>query len=269
MNEPDRISKARMSAMVGIALLTCAAAVGGCSGTNDDYVTTQRLGQGLMVILPGIEGEGLLCHRVRRGLLIAGVDMALPIYRWGRPIPLAGPLLNQMDVSGNRLAGRKIAQMIVTYQDAHPGRPVYIIGHSGGGGVAVFAAEAMPEGRTVDGLVLLSASISSGYDLSKALSRCKKGIVNFYSKGDIGLLVIGTTLLGNVDGVRGPAAGAVGFGGKFPGLHEVAWRPEMARTGNLGGHAGTCESRFIKAYVAPWLGPARWGRRVSSLSSNP
>jgi len=267
MSEPNRRCGRRVQAVVvGAAVTASAMAAGGCSGANTDYVTSARLDRGLVILLPGIEGEGVLSHNVRGGLLRAGVDMALPIYQWGRPVPLAGLVLNQTDVAGNRLAARRVARMIVTYQDTHPNRPVYLVGHSGGGGVAVFSAEALPPGRSVDGLVLLSASISSGYDLSKALAHCKRGIVSFHSKGDVGLLVVGTTLVGNVDGVHGPAAGAVGFEHSFPGLHEVGWSPEMARYGNLGGHSGTCEPRFVSRYVAPWIKGGAWPGRSSAIT---
>ncbi|OPX25050.1 MAG: hypothetical protein B1H04_00830 [Planctomycetales bacterium 4484_123] len=243
---------------IGVILAGAGVWLAGCGPVNEQYVGPARLEHGLVIILPGIEGEGPLSYSVRQGLLDADIQAALPIYRWGRPVPLAGPLLNQMDEQGNRLAAGRIARMIVDYQDTHPGRPVHLVGHSGGGGVAVFAAEALPPGRQVEGLVLLSASISSGYDLSKALAHCRKGIVNFYSKGDVGFLVLGTTVFGNVDGVRGPAAGAVGFKYPRPGLYQVGWRAEMAGSGHLGGHAGTTASGFVERYVVPWIRAASW-----------
>jgi len=248
-----------------MALAVCLLAQGGC--TNGEvggqmYMGPERLSQGLVVILPGIEGEGVGSFGVRTGLLAGGVKAALPVFRWGRPIPLAGPLLNQTDVHGNRLAGQRIARMVVNYQDAHPGRPVYLVGHSGGGGVAVFAAEAMPPGRSLEGLILLSASLSSGYDLSDALAHCRKGIVNFHSKGDVAFLMIGTTLVGNVDGVRGPSAGAIGFERKYPRLYQVPWSPEMAAAGNFGGHADTTHAPFVSKFVAPWILADTWPVRM-------
>ncbi len=239
-------------------LVTVAVAAVGCSPTNEEFVTPQRLQQGLVVILPGIEGEGPLSYGLRDGLLRAGLGAALPIYRWGRPIPIAGPLLNQVDVIGNRLVAEKIAQMILDYQETYPGRPVHLVGHSGGGGVAVFSAEALPEGHSVDGLVLLSASISRNYDLTKALSRCRKGIVNFYSAGDIALLGVGTTVVGNVDGGHGPSAGLSGFERSFPGLYQVSWESEMGSADALTAHTDTVGSSFVRSYVAPWVLAASW-----------
>ena len=240
--------------LVSLSILT----LSGCSPTNKELVTPERLEHGLVLILPGIEGEGTLSYNIRKGLLKAGVSAALPIYRWGRPVPLAGPILNQMDVIGNRLVAKRIAQYIVDYQDSHPFAPVYIIGHSGGGGIAVFTAEELPDGRMIDGLILLSASISKGYDLSKALQHCRKGIVNFYSKKDVGLLGVGTTVVGNVDGVRGPSAGLTGFDNSYPKLYQIPWSKDMESAGNYGGHADSTNPEFVKEYVAPWVMGIGW-----------
>lgn len=228
----------------------------GCSPTNEEYVTDVRLAEGLVVILPGIEGEGTNSYNIRRGLLSAGVRSALPIYRWGRPIPLAGVLLNQTDFIGNRLAAGRIARFIENYQDSHPDKPVWMIGHSGGGGIAVFAAEELEENRKIDGLVLLSASISGNYDLTKALRHCRRGIVNFYSGRDE---ILGATIfVGNVDGGRARSAGLGGFDRSPSGLHEVPWHSGMTASGNHGGHMDSAGSRFVKRYVAPRMMGSGW-----------
>ena len=253
----------RILAVLGLCLATAA----GCP-SNKEYMTETRLANGLVIILPGIEGESPLNHGIRDGLDLAGVGHGLPIYAWGRPVPGIGPLLNQMDFIGNRLAGAGVAQMVMDYQDSHPGKPVYLVGHSGGGGVAVFAAEALPEGRKLDGLVLLSASISSPYNLTKALSRCHNGIVNFYNPDDIGLLGIGTTVVGNVDGARGPAAGLGGFDKPRPGdpsakqlaytrVFQVQVTPGMTG-GNDDPHAAVTRANFVSAYVARWVLAGNW-----------
>jgi pimeloyl-ACP methyl ester carboxylesterase len=253
-----------LSVLLSMAVLAC-----GCSGSgNARFETTDRLSNGLIIILPGIEGESALNHQIRDGMVAGGVYRALPIYSWGRPVPIAGLLLNQMDFIGNRLEGRRIARMIAAYQDNYPGRPVYLIGHSGGGGVAVFAAEAMEEDRKIDGLVLLSASISSAYDLTKAMNHCRNGILNIYSKADVGFLIVGTTVAGNVDGIRGPAAGAISFDKPrandkaekqqaYQKLYEMELTGEAA--GGLGGaHASTTRSGFVATYVVPWVTSPTW-----------
>ncbi len=246
----------------------------GCNGENAKYMTEERLERGLVIILPGIEGESEANHNIRRGLISAGVYQAMPIHNWGRPIPVIGMAINQVDFLGNRIAGQGISDMIVKYQDEYPGRPVFIVGHSGGGGVAVFAAEGLPEGRQVDGLILLSASISRGYDLTKALSHCKNGIVNFYNKSDGGLLAVGTTILSNVDGGKGPSAGLDGFdvpdendGAKKRVAYSKLYQIQVTdRGGNA--HFSTTKVNFVATYVSPWISSSWPATGTSVISYN-
>lgn len=259
-----RMEMIRTSVLLAICGMILAA---GCNGSNALYTTEDRLDKGLVIILPGIEGESELNHNIRRGLVMAGLDCALPIYSWGRPIPGVGMILNQVDFIGNRLAGVRIAKSIEQYQQDHPGRPVYVIGHSGGGGVAVFVAEGMTEGKQIDGLVLLSASLSAGYDLTKALSRCKNGIANFYNEGDVGLLGVGTMIAGNVDGVHGPSCGLNGFD-KLPNnasqekklaylkLHQINMSYGM--TGGGDPHTAVTRPGFVSLHIAPWVSGGPW-----------
>ena len=246
-------------------LLLAAVLAAGCD-SNGEFMTDARLENGLVIILPGIEGESELNQNVRRGLVAAGVERAIPIHSWGRPIPIAGVLINQVDFLGNRLAGIGVADVIKNYQDSHPGKPVYVIGHSGGGGVAVFTAEALPEDRKIDGLILLSASISSAYNLTKPLSRCKNGIVNFYNPDDAGLLGIGTTVMGTVDGTHGPSAGLIGFDAPrdrdkedkkaaYRKLYQVKLTGS-ARDGDP--HTSTTHVDFVATNVAPWVLADSW-----------
>ncbi|MCJ7543550.1 MAG: lysophospholipase [Phycisphaerae bacterium] len=241
-------------------------AAAGCADGNKPFMTADRMNRGLMVILPGIEGESGLNHDIRRGLINGGLMCAMPIQSWGRPVPLAGPLLNQMDIIGNRIAAAGIADMIADYQTQYPDRPVYVVGHSGGGGIAVFVAEALPKDVMIDGLVLLSASMSSAYDITKALGHCRKGVLNIYSKADVGLLIVGTVLAGNVDGIRGPATGAIGF--DRPSSRSSAERVQAYQKlfqleltsahGSDDAHGSTTRRGFVSRYVAPWLTATSW-----------
>ena len=248
-------------AAVALAL----AAVAGCAH-NEQFLTAGRLNRGLVVILPGVEGASRLNRSIRRGLDNAGVAYAMPIHSWGRPVPFLGVLINQMDFLGNRLSAIGVARMIMNYQDSHPGRPVFIVGHSGGGGIAVFAAEGLPEDRKIDGLVLLSASISSAYNVTKALTRCRRGIVSFYNPADAGALGLGTTLLGNVDGIHGPSAGLIGFDEAGPRDRDetklaYARLYQLRLTGDAAvdnPHAAATDEGFVAANVAPWLLSDRW-----------
>lgn len=248
-------SKARLLA---VCLLSAGLTLG-CSGASrGKYGGEARLERGLILVLPGIEGPGPLSSSILDGLIDAGADQAVIVYRWGRPVPVAGMVMNEVDFVGNHAAGKRLAKYIEKYQDRHPGQPVYLIGHSGGGGVAVFAAESLSKDHAVDRIVLLSPSISADYNLDKALRHTRGGIVNFWSPNDVGVLVLGTSLLGNVDGGHGPAAGAIGFKSdedslERSGLHQVEWNPAMEGSGNYGGHTDSAGREFVTSYVAPWI----------------
>ena len=254
----------------GMGMICITVICAGCEvDTAGRYMTDVRKENGLVIILPGIEGESEFNHNIRRGLVSAGSYRAMPIYNWGRPIPGLGMLLNQMDVLGNRAAGKRIAQMIEQYEDAYPGRPVYIIGHSGGGGVAVFAAEELSKEYKIDGLVLLAASISDGYNLTKALNNCRNGIVNFYNPSDGGLLGVGTTLMGNVDGARGAAAGLNGFIKQPNKLYQIKVTDSMTAASGGGSHDAATRPRFVATYVAPWVLSSRWPPAATTTNYNP
>ncbi len=237
-------------ALAALLLLT------GCGmNSKSRFMASTRRENGLVIILPGIEGESGFNHNIRRGLVAAGCYRALPIYNWGLPIPGVGLIVNQSSL-GKKAVGKAIAKEIESYQDNYPGRPVYVIGHSGGGGIAVFVAEGMSEGRKLDGLVLLAASISNNYNVGKALAHCENGIVNFHNPGDIGLLGVGTTIIGNVDGGHGPSAGLTGFKVSHPKLFQIRVSRTMA--GRSGAHEATTRPHFVSRHVAPWVLTSNW-----------
>ncbi len=255
-----------MLAVAPLLLTALTVLAGGC-GTggsldpvNNKYVTEAHKERGLVIVLPGIEGISPANMEVRRGLLNAGIQRAIMIYSWNRP----GVLVNQVDFVGNRIAGAFVARVISNYQDQYPGRPVHVVGHSGGGGVAVFAAESLEQGRTVDGLILLSASISAGYDLSKALRHVEGRIVNFYNPADTALLGTGTTLMGTVDGAHTASAGLNGFTRNYPGLVEY-------RVHSYGGdpHFAVTKQSFVASRVAPLLGPDAAPRTLATDGETP
>ncbi len=240
---------------VAAAVVVSASFTTGCLPSH--LMTESRLEQGLVIILPGIDGPGLNTAGVTDGLEKGGVEMGVMTHAWGWPIPGIGMMLNQTDTIGARAAGQRVAQMVADYKREHPGKPAYIIGHSGGGAVAVFAAESMPAGQTVDGLVLLSASISAGYNLSRALGNCRSGILNYYSHND-GILPATEGISQTVDGVRGTSAGLSGFRRSSGRLYQMGWSGRMTRYGNGGSHMASCSSAFIAQFIAPWIASRDW-----------
>ena len=221
-----RLTTAAMLLLVGTCLATT-----GCEELS--YGSPERMARGLVIILPGIEGESMANHEIRRGLARGGIDYALVIHNWGFPIPGIGLLVNQTDVEGNRRAADTLAQRIAVYQTDYPDRPVFLVGHSGGGGVAVFALEALSRtggGKPVEAAFLLSASLSASYPLDGALRMTKRGIVNVSNRDDVVLLGSGTATFGNIDGGHGDSCGRTGFSRRYPNLYEMRITAEMFGT---------------------------------------
>jgi pimeloyl-ACP methyl ester carboxylesterase len=232
----------------------------------EEWLSPARADRGYTIVLPGVEGTSCRNISIAKGLVEAGHPAAIEVRDWTTGHIFLWPY-HLMAYERNRQQAREIAQQIVAYQDRHPGRPVTLIGHSGGAAMAVLILEALPADRQVTQAVLLAAAISSDHDLTTALSRTEHGILNFYSKGDVGYLVLGTLALGTIDRQHSISAGASGF--HVPAhlsdeqrrlyetrLHQVPYQLSMLRSYNLGGHFSVTSSKFVTDWVAPRLAVA-------------
>lgn len=234
--------------------------VGGCKA---EWTLPERYERGLVIVLPGIEGVSGLNLRLCDALDQGGVDYAIELRSWAG---IFGPLGNQRDEVRNRRIAANISERIVEYQDEHPDKPVIVIGHSGGTAIAVWTAEAMPEDRSVDGVILLSSSLSAKYDLLPALEKSGRGIAHFYSRDDGVLLGVGTRTAGTMDGTHSRAAGRHGFDvpdsmslWAYERLYQIVWTPELRKLGVRGGHTGFTTQRFAETVLAPMVMNGPWG----------
>jgi len=237
------------------------ALAGGC--TRQPYLTPERQAKGLVVVLPGIEGESPLNRAICRGLDAGGVDWGIELADWTSPW---GPLMNLRAEISNRQKAREIAVRVAEYKFAHPDNPVVLVGQSGGGAMALWIAECMPEGRDIDGIVLLAPAISPGYMVDFALSKTSRGVLNFYSEKDWLFLGVLTTIYGTMDGEHTSSAGRVGFlvpvssarPKTYDRLFQIAWHEQMAFVGHTGGHLASSAESFVRLYVAPFVLARQW-----------
>lgn len=248
---------------IGFAL---AAIVGGmlpgCSYFQN-LDSADRAGRGITFVLPGIEGKSYFNSNIAQGLANGGVDTTIEVYDWTTGwLPLA--LYHLRGSERNREQAQKLAARIVEYQNSHPGLPVNLVGHSGGGAMSLLTLEELPADHKVNCVVLLAAAISPDYDLRPVLPKTDQGVWNYHSLGDGFYLVAGTTAAGTVDGKHMPSAGALGF--KLPEnltdseralfaskLHQVPYQPEMLLSGNYSGHLGPTMPNFVATHIAPLL----------------
>ncbi|WP_320046853.1 alpha/beta fold hydrolase [uncultured Ilyobacter sp.] len=232
-------------------------------GCRTPTASEARYRRGVVFVLPGIEGRSIWNRNIVRGLDDGGVSSAIEIYDWTSVIP-GNLLVNLTDLQRNREQARLLAERIVEYHQHNPGRPVHLVGHSGGGGVAVLALEQLPPGESVDMAILLAPALSPEYDLTTALCRARYGICNFYSDYDVSFLKVGTSLFGPIDREHGVSAGAVGF--RLPEdlsdwaqelydarLRQMAWDEQLKRAGADGTHLGWASRRFAASYLAPLI----------------
>jgi len=250
--------------LAAVVLFLSVPAVTGCTiplRSTSELRQPARWIKGYTIILPGIEGRSNLNESIAFGLNKGGVPGAIEIYDW----TVGGTftwILNLRWSDHNRKQASRIATKIINYQDTYPGRPVCLIGHSGGGGVVVLTLEALPAERKIDHAILLAPALAPDHDLRKALSRTRSGIWNYYSKYDVGFLQAGTAIFGTVDGRHSRAAGAVGFvkpwGMDKAGhelydrlLHQQEFTPQMAQAGHYGLHTTWARESFVSRWLAP------------------
>lgn len=217
----------------------------------------EQRSRGCILLLPGVECTTQSMAGIYRGLRDAGYDGAIDLDIWGyRPF---GTFRNLRAYELNRQRAARIAEKLATWQAAYPQAPLTVIGYSGGGAMALFVAEALPEEVVLNRLVLLGAAISPTYDIGAALRRCRHGIVNFYSQGDWFMGGWATETFGTLDRKKTEAAGRRGFHTeegellRAPGLTQIAWQREWRRFGHSGGHSGWLNRRWVCQVLAPYV----------------
>ena len=238
----------------------------------------ERDASGLVIILPGIESQSFMNHAIAWGLDDAGWPGTIEIDDWTTGCTLLFPY-HLRGWKRNQRQAERIAQRIIQHQKQYPGSPVHLIGHSGGGAMAVLALEKLPVEHQATSAILLAPAISRGYPLTLALNRTRNGIWNFWSPFDLFFLGLGTVALGTLDGHHQVSAGLLGFiendhsaepvqkdqvradplgDGSHETdaagvLHQVGYSRQMAKAFNLGGHFGCVNRVFVAEYVAPLI----------------
>lgn len=231
--------------------------------SEQPFVTPDRLTRGYTIVVVGVNGDNSLTAGLAPGLVEGGYPGAVEVVDWTTGF---WPLFIYHLRAGNRhrAGARLIAEKIAAYQARYPGREVNLVGFSAGAVVAVEAVEALGEGQEIDRVILLAGAISPLHDLRPVLRRTRKGVWSYYQPQDVVALWAGTLLAGTADGHHIMSAGAVGFWPRLglsdkerqlyrDKLVQLPYQPQMALSGNLGGHFQCTGRKFVARWISPLL----------------
>ncbi|MDM8005790.1 MAG: hypothetical protein QUV05_06525 [Phycisphaerae bacterium] len=233
---------------LALAVLAMAA---GCSNSGRDFRPEDQFGRTYYIEGAGNWGFGRLA--VPEGLRDAGYQGRIASYRWSVTL---NPLLDQTVCRGvAKSQGKRLAKEIEHYLDEYPNNEVHIIGQSAGTGVAVWACEHLNPPAKVGNVILLSSSLSSDYDMSKALANIRGTVFVYYSPHD-GILGGPVRLLGTIDGTLGSqAAGLVGLQCSSSKIRNIPWNHRFEAYGWTGTHVSTVQADFVRHVLSQHVMP--------------
>ncbi len=201
-----------------------------------------------------------------------GTDVDVRLWGW----PLLG-IPNLMAYQRNRAVATDFAEELAAFSHDHPDARIDIVGYSGGGGMAVFVVEALPEGVQIDRLILIAAALSPDYPISqKVLPHVREGVICFASTRDL-QVGWGTRHFGTMDRQRTVSAGYRGLDCAAARVLNVHWDALARGTGHRGNHLGYLSSGWQSHYLIPALDPAidlpalreRFGSAIPDTATGP
>jgi len=225
------------------ALLLAAAAAVGCHQPLKAPVVFYLEGAGWYT-----SGGG-----VQRGFRQAGYQGQFQTYGWSA---FLGPAHDHFVVANNRAVANGLAKRIEKVRRAYPDQPINLLALSAGTAVALNALEQLPDGVMVDNVVLLSSSVSSQRNLTRAMSHVRRNLYATYSPRDA---LLGA-LVANADGKPGPPAGRTGFRlvsrtaaaeQAYRRVFNIPWQPSFLAFGWDGGHTSVTRPDFIASVIVP------------------
>jgi hypothetical protein len=211
----------------------------------------RRRKRGLALVLGGIEGPSIYNYWLGMGLLRGGYRGAVVRFHWNAGLFGVRSVVNLMSRRHLERQSDLLARTISEHVRARPESPVCLLAQSGGCYVVLRALERLPADLSAHCVLMLAPSISPGYDLSRAASKCRASLISIGGPGDAIFLGLGTLLLGTSDRVFSPSAGFAGWHSHPTRFVESRWHPSWLRHGYCGNHISTSSPRFIAKVIAP------------------
>ncbi len=214
-----------------------------------------------LIVLDGVGGLLFGPLMVRRALRQAGYEAATIIFDWHRGFR-GDVLCDLMMLRRNKLEAARLVRRIRAVRRENPETTIHLIGFSGGGGIAAFAAERLPCEGLIDTLILLAPALSPTYNLAPALCHVRRCYVTT-SPRDVFLLGVGTGIFGTIDRKHSRGAGLTGFHmlpdirpeetQLYQRLRQIQWTPELKADGHHGGHTAWATVGYLRKHLPAML----------------
>ena len=207
--------------------------------------------RGRVLVLPGVFNTRFHLARFARSIEQRGFDVEVRL--WGAPLR---PLRNLAAHERNVRTAVQISGGLARWRIDHEQDSLYVVGYSGGGGLAVLAVSALPAKVTVDRLILVAPAISPKYPVeTDVLPHVREFVVNYASAKDL-QVGWGTQRFGTIDRERTKSAGAIGFDLAHSKLVQWHWSNASIGHGHYGNHLSYLGHRWQTAALLPALDPA-------------
>ena len=220
---------------------------------------------GRVLIMPGVGNT-----RFHLAGFVAATEAQLPnfaveVRTWGEPFLT---MRNLRAHDRNVATAASIAEEIADWRRANPAAPFYLVGYSGGGGMATLVTSALPADVRIDRLILVAPAISPDYPLdTDVLPHVREFVANYASERDL-QVGWGTRTFGTIDRKNTASAGAIGFAATDERLLQHHWSTADEPFGHAGNHLSYLNPRWQAAKLLPALDPslgaldlrARWSR---------
>lgn len=216
--------------------------------------------RGVVFILDGAGGFEVASGTISDTIALANLPLETRTYYWTHGY--CRVFSDHMHRTHQLRAGQMLADLVLRCRRESPDQAIYLVAHSAGCAVVLLAADQLPP-NTLERIVLLAPAVSAKRDLRRALMSSRKGIDVFVSSHDWCCLGIGILLLGTTDRHwMMPAAGRNGFQPivtcsedetLYSKLRQYPWDASLIRTGHKGGHYGSYQPGFLRAFVLPLL----------------
>ena len=147
-------------------------------------------------MLPGIYNTRFHLRSFVRLLQQRFPAFAVTVRLWGEALR---PLRNLRAYERNRSAAEELARDLVRWRFESDNQRLYLVGYSGGGGIATLAAAALPRGPFLDRLLLVAPAISPGFPIAeRVLPHVREFVASYASEKDL-----------QVGGARGHSAPSI------------------------------------------------------------